>query len=314
VALNSNDLSLTNNQFHSNNADGIRLAQTTSSLVTDNVFSENLRGVNLENSAGIVTSHNEFKDNADQVRDNKGGENSWDHGYPAGGNYWSDYIGTDLFKGPSQNESDADGIGDLPYEIDSNSHDYYPLMSLPWNMPTAPENLQASWGDGYVNLTWFPPGSDGGFPITKYKVYRRTGAGGEIHLADEVWFTYFNDTTVTNGERHYYRVSAVNGVGEGPKSNEAASIPTAVPGPPTDMKAVLSGSGRENVVIYWSMSIDDGMGQNSVVEYRVFRGSNFSSDGDGYKLIAGQSNGTFAYEDVLVGIQTTTSIGCARWT
>jgi len=45
--------------------------------------------------------------------------NTWDHGYPSGGNYWSNYNGTD---------SDGDGIGDTPYIIDENNQDRYPLM------------------------------------------------------------------------------------------------------------------------------------------------------------------------------------------
>lgn len=301
AASNSDELTLTRNRFHSNNVDGIRLAETTNSMVTNNIFSENMRGMYLENSEGIDTFHNEFKDNTNQARDNKGNENSWEFSYPAGGNFWNDYIGIDQFKGPDQNESDPDGIGDVPYEIDSNSQDYYPLMSPPWNLPTPPENLQASWGDGYVDLAWSPPSSDGGFPVTSYKIYRRTGAGGEVNIADQPWFTHYNDTTVANGARYYYTVAAVNGVGEGPKSNEAVSIPTAIPGPPTDLKAVLSGNDRENVAINWSLSMDDGSGQGSVVEYGIFRGSNFSSDGDGYQLIASVPNGTFEFEDALVG-------------
>jgi hypothetical protein len=47
--------------------------------------------------------------------------NSWDAGYPFGGNYWSDYDGGD---------SDGDGIGDTPYYIDEGNVDHYPLMGL----------------------------------------------------------------------------------------------------------------------------------------------------------------------------------------
>jgi len=46
--------------------------------------------------------------------------NTWDDGYPSGGNYWSDYNGTD---------ANYDGIGDTPYVIDANNIDHYPLVT-----------------------------------------------------------------------------------------------------------------------------------------------------------------------------------------
>jgi parallel beta-helix repeat protein len=52
---------------------------------------------------------------------------SWDNGYPSGGNYWSDYNGTDVYSGVYQNETGIDGIGDAPYVIDGNNTDRYPL-------------------------------------------------------------------------------------------------------------------------------------------------------------------------------------------
>jgi len=64
-------------------------------------------------------------------------DNVWDDGYPSGGNYWSNYSGTDLFSGPYQNETGSDGIGDTPYPIRFDSQDTYPLMQYwdatsPW--------------------------------------------------------------------------------------------------------------------------------------------------------------------------------------
>jgi hypothetical protein len=61
---------------------------------------------------------------------------AWDDCYPSGGNYWSDYTGTDLYSGVYQNETGSDGIGDTPYVIDENNVDHYPLMH-PW-APTQP--------------------------------------------------------------------------------------------------------------------------------------------------------------------------------
>jgi len=55
--------------------------------------------------------------------------NSWDDGYPSGGNYWSYYTGLDLYHGPSQDILGSDGIGDSPYAMVSNNNDHYPLMN-----------------------------------------------------------------------------------------------------------------------------------------------------------------------------------------
>jgi hypothetical protein len=54
----------------------------------------------------------------------------WDDGYPSGGNYWSDYNGTDLLSGRDQNETGRDAIGDTEYFIDGNNTDNYPLMGM----------------------------------------------------------------------------------------------------------------------------------------------------------------------------------------
>lgn len=70
--------------------------------------------------------HNNIIDNSVQVAFYPGSySNSWDNGYPSGGNYWSDYYGQD---------ASGDGIGDRPYVIDANNRDNYPLMN-PWTPP-----------------------------------------------------------------------------------------------------------------------------------------------------------------------------------
>lgn len=75
--------------------------------------------------------HNNVINNTIQFDVRSANPNIWDDGYPSGGNYWSDYNGTDLLRGPHQNETGSDGIGDTPYIIDIDDQDGYPLMS-PW--------------------------------------------------------------------------------------------------------------------------------------------------------------------------------------
>jgi len=69
--------------------------------------------------------------------------NIWDDGYPSGGNYWSDYTGTDLYSGPYQNEDGNDLIGDTPYVIDESNIDNYPLMTQ-W-VPNIPSHMVVAY-------------------------------------------------------------------------------------------------------------------------------------------------------------------------
>src|SRR5436309_1536840 len=107
-------------------------------------------------------------------------------------------------------------------------------LSAPPTPPSAPQNLAATGGNAQVTLTWQAPASDGGSPITNYKIYRGTASNGETLLATIGNVLTYTDTTVTNGVTYYYQVSAVNAAGEGPRSNEASATPSPPPPPPPD--------------------------------------------------------------------------------
>jgi parallel beta-helix repeat protein len=98
-----------------------------------NIIWNNKFGIDLYQYANYnKIYHNNFLDNEKQAYiDEFTSNNTWDDGYPSGGNYWSDYTGVDLYSGPYQNETGSDGIGDTPYTIDADNQDNYPLMS-PW--------------------------------------------------------------------------------------------------------------------------------------------------------------------------------------
>lgn len=126
--------------------DGVRLSSSSGNImIGNNITANNGAGVKLDSSSVNVFYHNNFVGNAQQVSSNAS-TNVWDNGYPLGGNYWSDYNGTDQRKGPGQDEPGKDGIGDTPYVIDNNNVDRYPLMKPSYLIPGDLNH------DGKVNL------------------------------------------------------------------------------------------------------------------------------------------------------------------
>ncbi|MGC9095390.1 MAG: hypothetical protein ACP5IM_07300, partial [Candidatus Bathyarchaeia archaeon] len=77
-------------------------------------------------SNGNIFYHNNFYDSVPVVSDAANIFNLWD--YNGEGNYWSNYNGTDFFRGTFQNETGSDGIGDTPFTIDKIVYDNFPLM------------------------------------------------------------------------------------------------------------------------------------------------------------------------------------------
>ena len=164
--LDSSDNILSGNNVSSNSRYGIHLLKTCNNntlvgnAVSNNnygIYFEGWRdGINLLFPSNSVVIHNSFVQNTrqgyDRSEDNPyfppAMNTTWDDGYPSGGNYWSDYTGTDQFSGSGQDEPGSDGMGDTPYVIYGNTTDRYPLMN-PWTPPehelatsiTAPASL-----------------------------------------------------------------------------------------------------------------------------------------------------------------------------
>jgi parallel beta-helix repeat protein len=106
-----------------------------SNVIYDNTVKDSHGGIGAGfvsgNANSNVICHNNLINNTFQSW-NTGSSNRWDLGYPTGGNYWSDYTGTDEYSGPYQNETGSDGIGDTPYISSPRGlrvTDDYPLMS-----------------------------------------------------------------------------------------------------------------------------------------------------------------------------------------
>jgi parallel beta-helix repeat protein len=158
---------ITQNNINSNSEAGIRLSYSNQNNVSGNYITRNQEGIYLILSANSNTIaenniadqdigisfhtssnnliyHNTIVNNTKQVSDvgwegigqpfpgtPLPSENTWDNDYPAGGNYWSNYVN----EYPEAEELDGSGIWETPYFIDENNQDRHPLMN-PVSIPT----------------------------------------------------------------------------------------------------------------------------------------------------------------------------------
>ncbi len=123
------------NNVNENNWGGIALVNSyLCSVQCNNVNSNREYGIFLSYSSDNIFYHNNLNNNKRQAWLYGVNNNAWDAGNLIGGNYWSDYAGTDEKSGPYQDENGTDGIGDTAYIIDSDNKDRYPLMK-PWINP-----------------------------------------------------------------------------------------------------------------------------------------------------------------------------------
>lgn len=220
---------VTNSSFTSNifrgSFEGVEVWDSDNLSFISNIFQDTFEGLALSNSTNIKVHHNTFFDlnwTNYLAIDDMGPENSWDDGYPSGGNYWGDYTGVDNMSGPNQDIPGSDGIGDTPYIIDADSQDRYPLMSPtvppgrpPWSINAVLVGPAAS----DVRISWSLSPDDGaGFnTIVAYELWRGTsidfdGMGYQLIATIPNGTSEFTDISAGEGDpsNYFYRICAID--------------------------------------------------------------------------------------------------------
>jgi parallel beta-helix repeat protein len=149
------------------------------------------------------------------------------------------------------------------------------VLATPASVPGPPQGLIAQAGIEKIILTWLPPADDGGSTVTNYTIYWATTSGAEVYLVTLGNVLTYTDSGLIGEQEYFYKVSATNGVGEGPMSNEASA--TALLPPPNRPPTCDIDSPDEGAILFGSVQIagtaDDLDGEIDQVEINFDNGS-----------------------------------------
>jgi hypothetical protein len=100
-------------------------------------------------------------------------------------------------------------------------------------VPSAPSSVTGLARDGSVAVSWNAPVSNGGSPVTGYRVQVATSESGVYSNATGCSTTSTalscTATGLTNGTNYYFKVAAINAAGTGTYSSASASVTPVVP-------------------------------------------------------------------------------------
>ncbi len=138
--------------------------------------------------------------------------------------------------------------------------------------PGAPRSLRATpggfGGRDQIVLTWSAPSSDGGSPITGYRVdvsTRRSGPWTVLVRSTGTTGTTYTHTGLGPGTTRYYRVAAVNARGTGTFSAVATGMTNAGP-PDAPQNLRAAADGPTAITIAWEAPGDNGA---AISGYRI---------------------------------------------
>lgn len=114
----------------------------------------------------------------------------------------------------------------------------------PAGVPATPAAPTPTAGNGQVSLSWTAPSANGS-AITDYKIYYATSAGGSYTLFSDTVSTATSVTVtgLTNGTAYFFKIAAVNAIGDSALSAAStSSTPVCTPVPCTPPACILTSS------------------------------------------------------------------------
>ncbi|MDE1770239.1 MAG: fibronectin type III domain-containing protein [Thaumarchaeota archaeon] len=159
--------------------------------------------------------------------------------------------------------------------------------------PNSPQSLTASiYSSTQINLSWNPPISNGGPPVTGYKIDYMLDSANFTNLVSNSGssFTAYSHTGLQVGHTYSYRVFAINSIGTSNSSNTASATTvqiTTVPGSPI---LSVNPSSATSVSLSWTPPTNDG--GSAIIGYKI----EFSNGTSQYTvLVANTGNTQTAY-------------------
>jgi titin len=180
-------------------------------------------------------------------------------GHPLASLSGTSYTDTGLGNGESHSYavSATTAVGEGPQSASSRASTF----DLP-----SPVNVTATSDVRAIHLSWSPPISDGGTPVTGYTVYR----DGTVVATLAASTTSYTDSGLANGTSYSYSVSATNAVGEGPTNGVVGATTFDFAGAPQDL-AAAPGAKIGDIQLSWDVAASDG--GTPVTGYRLYRGT-----------------------------------------
>ena len=184
--------------------------------------------------------------------------------------------------------------------------------AAPPTAPLAPSKPTGQGADQAVTISW-TSGGNGGSAITEWE-YQQKPKGGNWGSWTEICTTP-NDTTcpnktsykvtgLTNGAAYFFKVRAVNAVGDGAESPESAEVVAAdvPPAPSKPVAEVVSGGSGTSVTLTWTLQNDSGAPVTSWQYVKKEGGSDWETD---WTTMAGIDETTMTF--TLTGLNADTT-------